>query len=220
MSIGSLTKVSGHRKAEQEIDDINQKVAFDLLRDALSAVFGLSELKKEGGFMKGSWKDRATYRDFTACDVPKFTSDLNPIASTRWITAVEGAFRTSECKDKNKVNFATNFLRDSAKICFQKSGWMVEDLDNYHLKELRYSTQCHTLKTLWIISRGDESLILWWGIEYLEICMEHKFSTPKGEGDLHLNAQRVYVMNFIPSSYEHGRLPNECEDYVLEWHIA
>ncbi|GJQ90813.1 putative reverse transcriptase domain-containing protein [Tanacetum coccineum] len=74
------------------------------------------ELKKEGGFMKGSWKDRATYRDFTACDVPKFMGDLNPIISTRWITTVEGAFRTSECEDKNKVNFATNFLRDSAKI--------------------------------------------------------------------------------------------------------
>ncbi|GJV26821.1 putative nucleotidyltransferase, ribonuclease H [Tanacetum coccineum] len=28
-------------------------------------------------------KDRATYRDFTACDVPKFTGDLNSIASTR-----------------------------------------------------------------------------------------------------------------------------------------
>ncbi|GJT10555.1 hypothetical protein Tco_0857597 [Tanacetum coccineum] len=65
---------------------------------------------------KGSWKDRTTYHDFTACDVPKFTSDLNPIASTRWITAVEGAFRTSECEDKNTVNFARNFLRDSAKI--------------------------------------------------------------------------------------------------------
>ncbi|GJZ00805.1 hypothetical protein Tco_0518234 [Tanacetum coccineum] len=56
---------------------------------------------------------------------------------------------------------------------------MVEDLDNYHLKELRCSTQCHTQKTLWIIARGDESLVLWWGIEYLEICLEHKFSTPK-----------------------------------------
>ncbi|GJX50723.1 retrovirus-related pol polyprotein from transposon TNT 1-94 [Tanacetum coccineum] len=31
---------------------------------------------------------------------------------------------------------------------------------------------------MWIIVRGDEGLILWWGIEYLEICMEHKFSTP------------------------------------------
>ncbi|GJT80849.1 hypothetical protein Tco_1055191 [Tanacetum coccineum] len=31
---------------------------------------------------------------------------------------------------------------------------MVEDLDNYHLKELRCSTQCHTQKTLWIIARG------------------------------------------------------------------
>ncbi|GJR76143.1 hypothetical protein Tco_0088508 [Tanacetum coccineum] len=35
-------------------------------------------------------------------------------------------------------------------------GWMVEDLDNYHLKELRCSTQCHTQKTMWIIARGDE----------------------------------------------------------------
>ncbi|GJQ90196.1 hypothetical protein Tco_0001335 [Tanacetum coccineum] len=45
---------------------------------------------------------------------------------------------------------------------YQQSGWMVEDLDNYHLKELHCSTQCHTLKMLWIVARGDESLILWW----------------------------------------------------------
>ncbi|GJT84149.1 ribonuclease H-like domain-containing protein [Tanacetum coccineum] len=37
---------------------------------------------------------------------------------------------------------------------------MVDDMVNYQLKELRCSTQCHTLKTLWIIARGDESLIL------------------------------------------------------------
>nr|GEW31101.1 hypothetical protein [Tanacetum cinerariifolium] len=36
--------------------------------------------------------------------------------STRWLVAVEGAFRTSNCKEKNKVNYASNFLRDSAKI--------------------------------------------------------------------------------------------------------
>ncbi|GJV27654.1 hypothetical protein Tco_1384102 [Tanacetum coccineum] len=35
-----------------------------------------------------------------------------------------------------------------------KSGWMVEDLDNYHLKELRCSTQCHTQKKMWVVSRG------------------------------------------------------------------
>ncbi|GKE58022.1 zinc finger, CCHC-type, retrotransposon gag domain protein [Tanacetum coccineum] len=79
----------------------------------------LEELKKKGVFMKGSSHDRATYRDFTACDVPKFMGDLNPIVSTRWITSIEGAFRTSECEDKNKVNFATNFLRGSAKIWWE-----------------------------------------------------------------------------------------------------
>ena len=37
---------------------------------------------------------------------------------------------------------------------------MVEDLVNYHLKEIRCSSQCHTLKSLWIIVKGDECLIL------------------------------------------------------------
>ncbi|GKA57099.1 putative reverse transcriptase domain-containing protein, partial [Tanacetum coccineum] len=60
-----------------------------------------------------------TYHDFTACDVPKFDGALDPIASTRWLAAVEGAFRTSNCKEKNKVNFASNLIRDSAKMWWE-----------------------------------------------------------------------------------------------------
>nr|GEX15628.1 hypothetical protein [Tanacetum cinerariifolium] len=47
----------------------------------------------------------------------EFDGTLDPIACTKWLSAVEGAFRTSCCKEKNKVNFTSNFLRDSAKIC-------------------------------------------------------------------------------------------------------
>ncbi|GKD41357.1 zinc finger, CCHC-type, retrotransposon gag domain protein, partial [Tanacetum coccineum] len=54
--------------------------------------------------------------DFTACDVSKFDGTLDPVASARWLSAVDGAFRTSCCKEKNKVNFASNFLRNSAKM--------------------------------------------------------------------------------------------------------
>nr|GEZ15056.1 putative reverse transcriptase domain-containing protein [Tanacetum cinerariifolium] len=61
----------------------------------------------------------ATYRDFMACDVPKFDGTLDPIACTKWLSAVEGAFRTSCCKEKNNVNFASNFLCDSAKIWWE-----------------------------------------------------------------------------------------------------
>ncbi|GJX05224.1 putative ribonuclease H-like domain-containing protein [Tanacetum coccineum] len=39
-------------------------------------------------------------------------------------------------------------------------GWLDEDLDNYHLKELHCSTQCHTQMSMWIISRGVVLLIL------------------------------------------------------------
>ncbi|GJW14749.1 zinc finger, CCHC-type, retrotransposon gag domain protein [Tanacetum coccineum] len=96
------------------------------------------ELKKEVGFMKGSWKDRATYRDFTACDVPKFTGDLNPIASTRWITTVEGVFRTSECEDMNKF-----------KEMFNVEYALVEEIDKIR-EEFHSLTQTNEMvNELW-----------------------------------------------------------------------
>ncbi|GKA35836.1 zinc finger, CCHC-type, retrotransposon gag domain protein [Tanacetum coccineum] len=78
----------------------------------------LEEFKK-GGIMNDFRNEMATYHNFMACDVPKFDGVLDPIASTRWLAAVEGAFRTSNCKEKNKVNFASNFLHDSAKIWWE-----------------------------------------------------------------------------------------------------
>ncbi|GJX97969.1 hypothetical protein Tco_0354988 [Tanacetum coccineum] len=78
----------------------------------------LEEFRK-GGIMNDYKNDMITYHDFTACDVPKFDGALDPIASTRWLAAVEGAFRTSNYKEKNKVNFALNFLRDSAKMWWE-----------------------------------------------------------------------------------------------------
>nr|GEZ69549.1 hypothetical protein [Tanacetum cinerariifolium] len=63
--------------------------------------------------------DMATYCNFMACDVPKFDETFDLIACTKWLSAVEGAFHTSCCKEKNKVNFASNFLHDSAKIWWE-----------------------------------------------------------------------------------------------------
>nr|GEV92965.1 hypothetical protein [Tanacetum cinerariifolium] len=49
----------------------------------------LEEFKK-GGIINEYRNDMTTYHDFTACDVPKFDGALDPIASTRWLAAVEG----------------------------------------------------------------------------------------------------------------------------------
>nr|GEU30508.1 hypothetical protein [Tanacetum cinerariifolium] len=57
----------------------------------------------EGRNDEHSRNEMATYCDFTACDVPKFDGTLDPIACTKWLSAVEGAFRTSCCKEKNKL---------------------------------------------------------------------------------------------------------------------
>ncbi|GJZ12664.1 hypothetical protein Tco_0547894 [Tanacetum coccineum] len=51
----------------------------------------LEEFKK-GGIMNEFRNKMATYYDFTACDAPKFDGALDPIANTRWLAAVEGAF--------------------------------------------------------------------------------------------------------------------------------
>ncbi|GJY76955.1 hypothetical protein Tco_0482071, partial [Tanacetum coccineum] len=56
-----------------------------------------------------------------------------------YLAVMEGAFRTSNCKKKNKINFASNFLRDNAKmwwegkVCDKGEEWigsyMEDDVD-------------------------------------------------------------------------------------------
>nr|GEX06606.1 hypothetical protein [Tanacetum cinerariifolium] len=80
--------------------------------------------------------------DFTACDVPNFDGALDPIGSTRWLVTVEGVFHTSNCKEKNKVKFDSNFLRDSAKMCRAR----VREVDllrkkNKEVKETKRKTK-------------------------------------------------------------------------------
>ncbi|GKA25894.1 putative reverse transcriptase domain-containing protein [Tanacetum coccineum] len=74
----------------------------------------LEELKK-GGMMNESRNEMATYRDFTACVVPNFNGMLDLIAYTKWLSAVEGAFRTSGCKEKNK-EFKEMFTTEYASV--------------------------------------------------------------------------------------------------------
>ncbi|GJR50661.1 retrovirus-related pol polyprotein from transposon TNT 1-94 [Tanacetum coccineum] len=64
-----------------------------------------------------------------------------------------------------RVNIRFTLITQDPKFPEVK-GWLDEDLEYYHLKELHYSAQCHTQMSLWIISRGVVLLIL---------LMEYKF---------------------------------------------
>ncbi|KAJ9563166.1 hypothetical protein OSB04_008326 [Centaurea solstitialis] len=44
-----------------------------------------------------------SYKDFTACQPPFFQRQKDPVASTRWLTEIEGAFLTSSCAAEVKV---------------------------------------------------------------------------------------------------------------------
>ncbi|KAJ9542210.1 LOW QUALITY PROTEIN: hypothetical protein OSB04_028716 [Centaurea solstitialis] len=56
-----------------------------------------------------------SYKDFTACQPPFFQGQKDPVASTRWITEIEGAFLTSSCAAEVKMRYASNLLRGPAK---------------------------------------------------------------------------------------------------------
>ncbi|GJX76918.1 hypothetical protein Tco_0323729 [Tanacetum coccineum] len=75
---------------------------------------------------------------------------------------------------------------------------------------------------MWIIARGDESLIIWWGIEYLEICLEHKSSTLFFQHLCKLKSQergillqfQVWYIGFTPSMVTSNSLQNGIPKYM------
>ncbi|KAI3751218.1 hypothetical protein L2E82_22266 [Cichorium intybus] len=82
-------------------------------------------------------RDRmATYRDFAACQVPVFGGGRDPIASIRWISAVDGAFRTCFCPEESKVIFAVNLLRDDAKDWWEM---LAKDLTDAQIEAITWA---------------------------------------------------------------------------------
>ena len=54
-------------------------------------------------------------RDFTDCRPAEFRGGADPIASTRWLAEVEGAFETSRCPNDRKVVLAKTLLKGAAR---------------------------------------------------------------------------------------------------------
>ncbi|GJR86139.1 hypothetical protein Tco_0210150 [Tanacetum coccineum] len=85
-------------------------------------------------------------------------------------------------------------------------GWLDEDLEYYHLKELHYSAQCHTQMSLWIISRGVVLLIL---------LMKYKFqvwyielTSPSDHNNSRKNTRRPCALSWKPCQGDSLNLPD------------
>nr|GEW27320.1 zinc finger, CCHC-type, retrotransposon Gag domain protein [Tanacetum cinerariifolium] len=98
----------------------------------------LAEFKR-GGILNDYINEIETYRDFMACDLPKFDGMLDPIPSTMWLSAVEGAFRTSSCKRRIRLTLPLTFF----KIVL-KCGGMERHARRKKFNDLiRYSPEYH-----------------------------------------------------------------------------
>ncbi|XP_071699740.1 uncharacterized protein [Rutidosis leptorrhynchoides] len=64
---------------------------------------------------RGNGKKEFSYKEFRATKPPMYHGEPDPLESTRWISVIEGCFRTSECPSDKKMRIATSLLRDGAK---------------------------------------------------------------------------------------------------------
>lgn len=109
---------------------------FDQMKQELTQVVNSrveAALAGRGNGAGSSQVRAATYKDFSACHPPMFEGKKDPVTSTRWISEVEGAFRTSFCTAEVKVRFAVNLLRGPAKdwwnlIVRSRTGEQIESM--------------------------------------------------------------------------------------------
>nr|GEX57718.1 hypothetical protein [Tanacetum cinerariifolium] len=105
----------------------------------------LEEFKK-GGMMNDSRNEMVTYRDFTACDVPKFDGTLDPIACTKWLSAVKGVFRKIYEKGEEWIGTCT---WKEFKEMFTTKYAPVEEVDKIR-EEFQTLTQTNeTVNEMW-----------------------------------------------------------------------
>ncbi|KAJ9538901.1 hypothetical protein OSB04_031634 [Centaurea solstitialis] len=122
-------------KEDADAGNLRELIASEVgeaLQDLLPGLFTQikDELKKEvrsqveavvgdrasgSGGSSGGQARSASYKDFMACQLPQFDGQKDPIASTRWLADIEGAFLTWACSDEVKVRYVSNLLRKAGK---------------------------------------------------------------------------------------------------------
>ena len=60
-------------------------------------------------------KEDYDYKNFTICKPPTFDGTPDPIVSARWLSEIEGTFRTSRCPHEFRTIYGTSMLRNTAK---------------------------------------------------------------------------------------------------------
>nr|GEU90483.1 hypothetical protein [Tanacetum cinerariifolium] len=136
--------------------------------------------------------------------IPNGTKDIGGLVVTEEVVQQpEPELRKSK-RNRNPKNFGLEFQLYLIERTRDESGWMVEDLDNYHLKEIRCSSQCHTQKTLWIIVKvfllpryyKDDSC---WSADLKSKTTEDIISNRSFMEVLVLNRNNTWVLADLPS---------------------
>ena len=104
------------REALQQIlPGLFEQIMTELRTELEESVAAMIATARNGNGLAGVQTRASNIRDFKACQPPFFEGKKDPLISMRWISEVEGAFRTSLCPEESKVPLAANLLRGAAK---------------------------------------------------------------------------------------------------------
>nr|GEV74729.1 hypothetical protein [Tanacetum cinerariifolium] len=142
-------------------DLVKSKPTFSLSTKAFPP--RVRRVKEDGVLKTDARNDKATYCDFTTCDVPLFMSNINPVVSTRWLTTIEGEAWVESCSWKEfKEMFGVEYapvvdiykIRDEFQSPIQTNETLNEpwkklnDMVLYCLKYLDFSKIASSLTKL------------------------------------------------------------------------
>ncbi|XP_071742470.1 uncharacterized protein [Rutidosis leptorrhynchoides] len=115
------------KKIKETMEEAVKTTIADMITEALSNEFDrrLPHVNVEGENLINEGGARVnreivpskpySLKDFKLSNPPTYTGDLNPIVSSRWISDIEGCFRTTRCPNDLKTTFGTCMLRGVAQ---------------------------------------------------------------------------------------------------------
>ncbi|KAI3753681.1 hypothetical protein L2E82_25742 [Cichorium intybus] len=155
---------------------------------------------------------RCTYDVFQKCKPYDFYGKDDPIAAKNWLTHVEKMFRTSKCDEADKVEFATNLLKEDAQfwwenMCMEIGEGLAYTLnwEQFKLKFTEYYCSNNAMKGIeeeFLKLQQGSRTVQQYTLDFNEKARfaQHQVDTEERKMDRYLWGLKTQIREFLPSS--------------------
>ncbi|KAI3789919.1 hypothetical protein L2E82_02726 [Cichorium intybus] len=155
---------------------------------------------------------KCTYDVFQKCKTYDFYGKDDPIAAKNWLTHVEKMFRTSKCDEADKVEFATNLLKEDAQFWWENTCMEIgESLaytlswEQFKLKFTEYYCSNNAMKGIeeeFLKLQQGSRTVQQYTLDFNEKARfaQHQVDKEERKIDRYLWGLKTQIREFLPSS--------------------